>query len=218
MLKGLTSYKFKGKTPTDLIVFLHGYGSSGSDLINLSQYMEDVFERPYFIAPNGPFQYEFVGASFPNEYQWYSLIERSREKLIEGSQIASKWLDPFLDSTLQQFNLTNKNLHLIGFSQGGMVALHTAFKRKDGGAKSVIGIGTTIVAPETLKDEIISKPKTCFIHGDADTIVPISLGKIAYQYALEAGVEAEFHKMPELGHFIDFNVIEVMKSFLKKNS
>lgn len=217
MLEDFISYKFRNQNPTDVIVFLHGYGSSGNDLINLSTYLEGAFERPYFIAPNAPFKYEFIGASFPFEYQWYSLLERSSEKLIEGSKIASEHLNPFLDKILEKFNLTNQNLHLIGFSQGGMVALHTAFKRPNGGVKTVVGIGTTIVSPETLKEEIISKPKVCFIHGDADAIVPISLGKIAHKYVVEAGVSAEFHKIPELGHFIDFKVMQIVKNFLSEN-
>lgn len=216
MLEGPIYYKFQNEQPTDLIVFLHGYGSCGNDLINLSSHIAEVFERPYFIAPNAPFKYEFVGATFPEEYQWYSLLERSRENLLQGSNEAFKRFDKFLDMLLEKFNLTNKNLYLIGFSQGGMVALHTAFRRKNGGCNKVVALSTTIVSPETLKDDIISKPKICFIHGDADTIVPIALGKIAYKYALECGVDAQFHKMQGLGHFIDFNVIEIIKKFFKE--
>ena len=58
-LNGPSFYSFGDQKPTDVIVLLHGYGSCGKDLISLSKHLEDVFERPYFIAPNAPFSYEW---------------------------------------------------------------------------------------------------------------------------------------------------------------
>jgi phospholipase/carboxylesterase len=213
-LQGPSSYKFEGKRPTDLVVFLHGYGSCGKDLISLSQYFEDVLERPYFIAPNAPFTYEFVGATFPDEWQWFSLINRNPQNLIAGSKTAEPLINYFLDKKLAEFELTTQNLYLVGFSQGTMMSLHTAFRRSNGGCKAVIAFSGTMVAPELLEKEIISKPKVCFIHGEKDAIVPPSLGKIAYNYVVQNGVQAEFHKIPELEHYIDFNALNIAKNFI----
>ncbi len=214
-LEGQVSYKFEGQKPTDLIVFLHGYGSCGRDLITLSQHLEDAFEKPYFIAPNAPFQYEFVGSTFPDEWQWFSLLDRSRESLMSGAKIAEPILNYFLDKKLEELGLTNENLYLIGFSQGTMIALHTALRRENGGCKGIVAFSGTMIAPDLLVNEIISRPKTCFIHGEKDNIVPISLGKIAYDYALKNNIEATFHKIPEIEHYIDFNAINICKNFLK---
>jgi len=214
-LNGPIVYNFKEQNPTDLVVFLHGYGSCGKDLINLSSHFGDVLERPYFIAPNAPFAYEFVGATFPDEWQWYSLIDRSSENLIRGSRTAEPILNYFLDTKLNELGLTNQNLHIIGFSQGTMMALHTMLRRKNGGCKSIIAFSGTIASPELLSQEIISKPPVCFIHGEKDNIVPASLGKIACQFMLQNGVKAKFHKMPDLDHSINFDAINIAKSFLK---
>lgn len=220
LLNGPIYYNFPEQKPTDLIVFLHGYGSCGNDLISLSKHFEGIFERPYFIAPNAPEAYEFVGSSFPNEFQWYSLLNRSKDALVEGSKKARLPLDYFLDKKLQELELKNQNLYLIGFSQGTMMALYTAFRRENGGCKAVIAFAGTIIAPEDLPNEIISKPKVCFIHGEKDNIVPISLGKIGYNHAIQNGISAEFHKIPNLQHYLDYNAIEEAKKFLlnAKNS
>jgi phospholipase/carboxylesterase len=214
-LTGPYSYKFEAESPTDLIVFLHGYGSRGQDLITLSQHLEGVFERPYFIAPNAPFQYEFVGSTFPDEWQWFSLLDRSQQSLTAGAKIAEPILNYFLDKKLEEFGLTNQNLHLIGFSQGTMMALQTALRRKDGGCKGIVAFSGTMIAPDMLEKEIISRPKICFIHGENDNIVPISLGKIAYNYAIKNEIEAEFHKIPNIEHYVDFNAINKCINFLQ---
>lgn len=214
LLEGFVNYNFEGKKPTDLVVLLHGYGSSGKDLISLSKHFEDTFERPYFIAPNAPEEYEFAGASFPNEWQWFSLVDRGSEALLKGVRGAEKVLNHFLDETLKKFDLTDKNLILMGFSQGSMVALHTALRRKNPCAGLVIFAGS-MLSPEVLPNEIISRPKTCFIHGTEDKIVPPVLGKIGHKYAKENNVESEFFEIPGLEHYINFEALEKAKSFLK---
>lgn len=215
MLTGPSLYNFPGQNPTDLIILLHGYGSNGADLLPMSRHFEDCFERPYFIAPNAPFRYEYAGSSYPNEWQWFSLADRSPPIMLRGVTQAREILDKFLNAKLNEFGLTNKNLYLVGFSQGTMTALHTAFRRVNEGCRCVIAISGTMIAPEILKDDIISKPPVCFVHGAKDDIVSLSLGMIAYKYTLQNGIKAEFHKLPEAKHHIDFTAIEHIKKFLK---
>ncbi len=215
LLNGPSVYNFTNQKPTDLVIFLHGYGSYGKDLINLSQHLEEAFDRPYFIAPNAPFPYEFIGATFPNEFQWYSLLDRSDDALMEGSRKAEIILNHFINEKLKELDLTDENLSLIGFSQGTMIALHTALRREKP-CKAIIAFSGTMVEPQLLKAEIKSRPKICFIHGTEDSIVPIGLGKIAYTYLVENKVEAEFHKVPALSHSIDFNAIKIARDFIAK--
>lgn len=215
-LEGPISYKFEGQKPTDLVVFLHGYGSCGKDLISLSTHLEEAFERPYFIAPNAPFNYEFIGSTFPDEWQWFSLIDRSRESMLSGAKVAAPILNYFLDKKLEELELTNKNLYIVGFSQGTMMSLYTMLRRPNGGCNGLVAFSGTMVAPELLVQEVVSKPEVCVIHGENDNIVRISLGKIAYDYLVAAGIKAEFHKMPNLEHYINYDAINLAKDFFKK--
>lgn len=95
------------------------------------------------------------------------------------------------------------------------MALHTALRRKNGGCRAVFAVSGTMVAPQLLEKEIISKPPICFVHGKEDKIVPVSLGKISYEYALKNGIKAEFNAMEGLEHFIDFNAMQKITSFIK---
>ena len=97
------------------------------------------------------------------------------------------------------------------------MALHTILRRKNGGCKTLLAFSGTIAAPELLSREIISKPRTCFIHGEKDNIVPVSLGKIAHNFLINNGVNAEFHKVPDLEHYVDFKAIKIAKEFIESN-
>ena len=57
-----------GKTD-QLIIFLHGYGANGADLLNISQSFKNYFPNMNFLAPNAPFQCE----GLPGGYKWFNL-------------------------------------------------------------------------------------------------------------------------------------------------
>ena len=56
-----------------IVLFLHGYGSSGNDLISLKDYISLEKEETEFISPNAPEPCEFNYFG----YQWFPLKERS---------------------------------------------------------------------------------------------------------------------------------------------
>ena len=71
-----------------IVLFLHGYGSNGNDLISLKEYIS-VAKPVEFISPNAPEPCElnFFG------YQWFALKERSFEELTLGLKSAFNYLD-----------------------------------------------------------------------------------------------------------------------------
>ncbi len=70
-----------------IVLFLHGYGSNGNDLISLKEYIS-VAKPVEFISPNAPEPCElnFFG------YQWFTLKERSLEEFTLGLKSAINYI------------------------------------------------------------------------------------------------------------------------------
>jgi phospholipase/carboxylesterase len=120
----------KNGTPKQLIVFLHGYGADGNDLINLAPYFGAVMPDAMFISPHAPQACEMGGMG----RQWFSLGGwvpgiAWPEHIWDAVTTQGKVLSTWLDDQLIKYNLTPADLALIGFSQGTMMALHTALRR-----------------------------------------------------------------------------------------
>ncbi|MGK4495619.1 hypothetical protein ACSLVN_27810, partial [Klebsiella pneumoniae] len=45
-----------GSKPEKLVIFLHGVGSDGYDLISLSEDIMEVLPSAVFLSPNAPFE------------------------------------------------------------------------------------------------------------------------------------------------------------------
>lgn len=200
-----------GEKPKKLIVFLHGYGADGHDLISLAPFFAEAFPDAAFVSPNAPYPCEMS----PFGRQWFSLLDRTPSVLLAGIQSAHPILNHFLDDMLGRFELEANNMALIGFSQGTMMSLYTAPRRSQALA-GVVGYSGILRGEELLQQDIRSKPPVCLIHGDADEVVPYA-GLAISQGALEAaGVSVEAHTRPRLGHSIDEEGIQIALAFLKK--
>ena len=67
----------KSGNTSQLVIFLHGYGANGADLINISQSFKNYFPNMSFLAPDAPFKCE----GLPGGYKWFDLpwLDNSKE-------------------------------------------------------------------------------------------------------------------------------------------
>ncbi len=204
-----------GNKPKQLVVILHGVGADGDNLIDLAYYWSRALPDAHFVAPNGPERYDMLPPGYPvTGYQWFSLQDRHPQKLLEGARRAEPMLNAFIDAELKKHNLTAKNLVIAGFSQGGMMALFTALRRKEACAGVMVYSGA-LVGPDLLASEIKSKPPVCWIHGEQDEVVPFGLMAMA-EPVLKNYVTLETHARPGLGHSIDMEGLLIGEKFLQK--
>ena len=198
ILKGPVLAPLSGSDAKQLVVMLHGVGSDGDDLIGLAPYFQKILPDALFVSPHAPFAFDMA----PQGYQWFSLQDMTPEARLAGTQTASPILNSFIDAQLTKAGLGDKDLALIGFSQGTMMALHVGLRRT-ATISGILGFSGMLVGSELLADAIQSRPPVFLAHGDADDVVPVSSLAEAVD-ALEAvNVSVTQHISSGLGHGLD---------------
>jgi len=141
----------KSGEDSSLVVFLHGYGADGPDLLGLADPLSEHLPDTVFVAPNAPER--CIGN--PMGYQWFPIpwIDGSSEEEAEaGMARAVDDLNAYLESTMVAEDVSERETIMVGFSQGTMMALHLAPRRDDPFA-GVVGFSGRLLRPELLKDE-----------------------------------------------------------------
>ncbi|WP_373945000.1 alpha/beta hydrolase [Paracoccus marcusii] len=198
-----------------VVVFLHGYGADGTDLLGLSEPLAPHLPMTAFYAPDAP----EPSRNNPMGFQWFPIpwLDGSSEvdaRISMGQSVTA--LNEFLDTVLAAEELTPDRMVLVGFSQGTMMALHVA-PRRDVAVAGVVGFSGRLLTPEVLAEEARVKPPVLLIHGDQDEVVPFDDMSLAGQTLQEAGFTVYGHVMQGTGHGISPDGLSVALAFLKEH-
>ena len=186
-----------------LIVFLHGYGADGNDLIEIGRAWQQILPNAAFVSPHAP----EPCAEAPVGRQWFALTFRDPQERWRGVSAAAPALDRFLDAELAKHSLGNDALALVGFSQGTMMALHVGLRRRQAPA-AIVGYSGLLVFPpgqgaDAVADEISVRPPVLLVHGDLDDLIPAQALFQAAQGLAALGIPVEWHLSHGVGHGID---------------
>ncbi|HKS85951.1 MAG TPA: prolyl oligopeptidase family serine peptidase [Pseudolabrys sp.] len=199
-----------------LVVFLHGYGADGNDLIEIGRVWQNLLPDAAFASPHAP---RPCGQA-PVGREWFPLTFRNPEERWTGVNQAAPILDRFLDAELKRHNLPPLALALVGFSQGTMMSLHVGLRRLVS-PSAIVGYSGMLVMPENadadaFAAEIHSRPPVLLIHGDSDQLIPVQALFHAAQGLAAVGVPAQWHISPGIGHGIDQEGMRQGGEFLAK--
>src|SRR5271156_1165224 len=160
-----------------LVVFLHGYGADGNDLIEIGRVWQPLLPHAAFVSPHAP---EPCGQA-PVGRQWFALTFRDPNERWVGVNKAAPMLERFIDAELARLGLPPSALALVGFSQGTMMALHVGLRRAAPPA-AIVGYSGLLVTPpdsdleagslEVMAAEIKARPPVLLVHGDRDDLIP----------------------------------------------
>lgn len=199
---------------TSAVIFVHGYGANGADLLALADPLAPNLTKTAFYAPDAPDACPGV----PGGYQWFPIprMDGSSEKASQAAMLkAAEDLNGFIDQVMADEGLEPEAIALVGFSQGTMMSLHIAPRRaKPLGA--LVGFSGRLINPEKLADEMVSKLPVFLIHGDSDPMVPIDHLPEADEALTAAGFEFYGYVCPGLGHSIDNEGLSLALGFLQE--
>jgi len=190
-------------TPKQLVVFLHGYGADGNDLIDIGRAWQQFLPDAAFVSPHAP----HPCGQAPTGREWFPLTFRDPNERWTGVNAAAPGVNAFLDAELKRRGLTDSALVLVGFSQGTMMSLHVGLRRAQAPA-AIVGYSGMLVVPENVDPdkftaEIRSRPPVLLVHGDQDELIPVQAMMHAAQGLAALEISVEWHISPGVGHGID---------------
>ncbi len=191
----------KSGVPKQLVVFLHGYGADGNDLIEIGRQWRGFLPDADFVAPHAPERC----AMSPMGRQWFALTMRDPDERWRGCVLARPVLDAFLDEELAKRGMTESALALVGFSQGTMMALHTGLRRPIA-PRAILGYSGLLVTGPDSEPASAAYPKPPAIllaHGEDDELIPADALLLSANALAAANVPTQWHLAPGLGHGID---------------
>ena len=173
-----------GNNYSKLVVFLHGYNGCIADIEPYAELLASKNSELLIVTPEAP----SVCEKNHNKRQWYSLWEHDRDderrnpetslgKLHEiynryGILISNtaKKINSFIDELQKQYQITDENTYIMGFSQGAMLALYTALSRQNqiAGCFMISGV---VAGKSSLEQELKSYPPVFMFHGKDDITV-----------------------------------------------
>ena len=209
MISGPIIEPSSGNSPKQMIIFVHGYGADGNDLIGLANYFQSILPEAIFLSPHAP---EACSMN-PSGYQWFDLTSTDPAVLWSKILVAADHLNEFIDSKLLEYNIPEENLALIGFSQGTMMSLHVSLRRKNTMA-AVLGYSGRLIGADLLKDDLISKPSIYLIHGDQDPMVPYQESLTAEKVLKEYSIDIKTHISKHTQHSIAEDGLRIGVDFL----
>lgn len=190
-----------------LVVFLHGYGSSGADLMSFADYWQPSMPSVAFAAPDGPQSTKDGG------FQWIGKHRAGDPRLYDDAVAVAPRVHDFIDAELARENLDASRLALVGFSQGTVMALHLGLRRVLAPA-AVLGYSGGLVGADNLSSEITSKPPVMLVHGEQDELAPLYGMMTSVKALSEAGIACQGIPIPGLGHAVDANALIYGARFL----
>jgi len=189
------------ESATNRLVLLHGWGADANDLVPVGKLLTEGLKN----------RFEIVSLSAPQPHpsglgrQWYPLYPH------EWEQVPNAVLD--LEKRINNLCFKhiplNKTL-LLGFSQGGAMALELASRNKFEGVFAL----SSYPHPEWNPSKYM--PPNFICHGNNDQVVHKEASQKSFDILLKNGVKSELYFF-EGGHEITNDLIEYCRGKIKKH-
>ncbi len=162
------------------VIWLHGLGASGHDFEPIVPYLELPENAGVrFLFPHAPMQPVTVNGGMVMP-AWYDILEMDvgRKIDVSGMVDSSRRIIDLIEAQIAA-GIPAERILLIGFSQGGAVAYHTALSYT-GQVAGVAGLSTYLGTLDLLTpNEAKASLPIWIAHGAGDPVVPLALGKQA---------------------------------------
>ena len=195
-----------------LVFILHGYGADANDLLSIAKYWQRFLPEIFFCLPNAPNICQINSRGF----EWFDLMQTDEKKILEESLVSLEKLKKFIDNKLEILNLKLKDLFLVGFSQGTMMSIQYAISQKKEIA-GVLGYSGKIFDYELLSQNLNSRPKIKFLHGNIDEIIPVEEMYKAVDFLKLNKFNVDYKVYENLSHAISPEGLSDGLNFIKKN-
>lgn len=198
----------KEKAP--VLIMLHGYGSDENDLFSFAgELPEELFiisvRAPYSLPPYGNAWYAINFDATAGKFSDNVQARESRDKIAH-----------FIDEVIANYPVDPKNISLLGFSQGTILAYAVALNHPEK-IKNVIALSGYINEELLEKDYAKNDFSNLSIyasHGSQDQVIPVTWGRKAPILLKELGIDHSYSEFP-VGHGVAPQNFMELKTWLK---
>ena len=180
------------------VIWLHGLGADRYDFLPVAEALQEPLTTTRFVMPQAPTQAVTINGGYEMP-SWYDIKAMSPARAIDEAQLeASAEQVVALIEAERAKGIDLARIFLAGFSQGGAVVLHTAYVKWQEALGGVLALST--YAPTFGDDHVLSAcqqrtPALC-LHGVHDPVVIPSMGRTAFEYLTQWGVDATWQEYP----------------------
>lgn len=196
---------------TNAVILLHGYGGDGNDISMLSLNWKRHLPNTIFICPNGHETCEIN----PSGYQWFDLTKDDPNYILKETKKAEEVLKKFINEIKEEYNLSNSNICLSGFSQGCMMSLNVGLTSEDK-FSCIVGFSGKIIDQNDLKQRIKNLTNVFLIHGELDDIVSPTFLLEAKDFLMREKINVESHMVKNCGHHIPIEASSLALNYILK--
>ena len=190
----------KSNKTKSLVIFMHGYGADGADLLSIGNVLADHLPDTLFVAPDAPTRCKISNFGF----QWFPIpsMDGSPDDLaMEELDKISVFVNDWIDNLISNEELDPENVFLVSFSQGTMLSLYMGPQRGKviGG---IVGFSGKLINLDVFKKRIQSRPPILLIHGDEDQVVSPHCLPEAFDELAKLNFDVKKHLSVGTGHGI----------------
>jgi phospholipase/carboxylesterase len=178
-----------------LLLLLHGYGSNEEDLFSFATELPDEY---YIISARAPYDMQY-GA-----FAWYAINFDADENKFsdhEQAKVSRDLIAGFIDELIQNYPIDEKQIALVGFSQGAILSYAVALSYPEKVQKVVAMSGylnLEIVAEDYLKNNFTNL-KIFASHGTVDQVIPVEWARKTPAILENLGINITYKEYP-IGH------------------
>jgi phospholipase/carboxylesterase len=200
-----------GNPIKNAVVLLHGYGGDGKDISILSVSWKRHLPNTIFLCPDGHEQCSIN----PNGYQWFDLTNDDPKYILVESKKAEIKLRQYIEEIKKEYNLSNNQICISGFSQGCMMSINLGLTASSE-FMCILGFSGKIINQEDLRLRKKSSTDTLLIHGDLDDIVSPTFLLEAKDFFIRNNINIETHLIKNCGHHIPIEASSIALNYILK--
>ena len=204
-----------GDTPTGSVIWLHGLGADGHDFEPIVPELRLPASLPLrFLFPHAQVRPVTINGGMSMR-AWFDIksLDREGDPDIAGIEASCAELDALVESEIER-GVPRHRIVLAGFSQGGVIAMHTALRSPEPLA-GLLALSTYLPMASHLADYPGHTGMPLFMaHGQFDPVLTLEMGIASRDALKRAGLEPEWREYP-MAHAVCPQEIEHISHWLQ---
>ena len=205
------------ENPQNALVFIHGFGQDGAAMQKIAASFKDKLPDTAIFYPTAPDHAPHQG------YQWFVIPAfgaqmadiKVYEQMLDDAVDNVDVLHKLIDEIHNEYAIPYENIHVAGFSQGGLMTVLIALTNPNPLGRSVSFSGVPFIITEDFDtDLIVSKPELMLIQGDNDSVIPPDSIQITQHTLENLGLSPQIVIINRMRHEVSPTAQQKMLEFI----